>query len=296
MSNLQQRLDQSLAFIASVILHALVVVALLVNLNWRRAPAVPVQTTIQASIVGVDAPSAPIELPTEQPAPPEPEPESEPEEEAEPEPVPQGPTPEELAAEAQRQTEAEAQEAEALRQAEAAQRERELREQAQETERLAREQRQREEAQRLAQEQREREEAQRIARERQEREEKARQERQARARQAALEEELRAAMAAEEARQGAVDAGLLAQYQEVIRQKVERNWIRPPGVAAGLRCEVSVRQLRNGEVVSVRVVDCAGGEVLIRSIETAVRKASPLPLPREPSLFDPNIRFPFLTE
>ena len=81
----------------------------------------------------------------------------------------------------------------------------------------------------------------------------------------------------------------------MIRQKVERNWIRPPGVPDGIRCEVVVRQLRSGEVVSVRVTDCAGGEALIRSIETAVRKASPLPLPRDSSLFDANLRFPFRT-
>ncbi len=106
------------------------------------------------------------------------------------------------------------------------------------------------------------------------------------ARQLAAEEDLHAAQAS-----GALDA-----YVALIRQRVERNWTRPPSARPGLDCEVQVRQLPGGQVAGVQIGRCNGDEAVRLSIETAVLRASPLPLPDDPSLFERNLLFTFKPE
>jgi colicin import membrane protein len=45
--------------------------------------------------------------------------------------------------------------------------------------------------------------------------------------------------------------------------------------------------------LSATVVSCNGDAVVVRSIEAAVRKASPLPRPPNPLLFDADLVFEF---
>jgi colicin import membrane protein len=111
-------------------------------------------------------------------------------------------------------------------------------------------------------------------------------------RQAQLQEQL----AEEEQRLTAVQSGLLDQWIEVIRQRVIRNWRRPPGAKAGLECEVRVSQIPGGEVVSVQMGKCNGDAAIIRSIENAVYRSSPLPPPADPSLFERTLIFTFKPE
>jgi colicin import membrane protein len=54
-----------------------------------------------------------------------------------------------------------------------------------------------------------------------------------------------------------------------------------------------VTQVPGGEVVGVRVGECNGDESVRASIEAAVLKASPLPEPPDPSLFERNLRLEF---
>lgn len=75
-------------------------------------------------------------------------------------------------------------------------------------------------------------------------------------------------------------------YRVLIRQRVSRSWNRPSGVARGLKCTVSVRLAPGGEVMSARVVRSSGNPIFDRSVENAVYKAAPLPLPEDPTLFD----------
>ena len=96
--------------------------------------------------------------------------------------------------------------------------------------------------------------------------------------------------------EAAEPAGLLARYIAVIRQKVERNWVRPSSADAGLECVVHVTQIPGGEVVGVRLGQCNGDDVVVRSIEAAVYRSSPLPLPPELELFERNLRFTFKPE
>lgn len=117
---------------------------------------------------------------------------------------------------------------------------------------------------------------------------------QARRRQAAA--DLARQLAEEEELVSAAGSGALAEYIDLIRQKVERNWIPPPGVRPGLQCEVLVNQLPGGTVGDVRIGTCNGDEAVRRSIEAAVRRADPLPLPANPALFERNLRFTFKPE
>lgn len=200
--------------------------------------------------------------------------------------------------EAARQAEAEAaRQAEVQRQQEAAARaEREAAERA-ERERQAEEarraqeeaerQRQAEEARRRAEEeaQRQREEAARRAREEADRR-----------RQAELDAQLQAAIAEEEARRSAVQSGQQDQYITLIRSRIQQNWIRPPSARVGIECEVQVVQIPSGEVVSVQVTRCNGDDAVVRSIEAAVRRSSPLPLPPNPALFQRNLNLTFVPD
>jgi len=77
----------------------------------------------------------------------------------------------------------------------------------------------------------------------------------------------------------------LEKYIPYIQDKVQRNWIRPPGSPEGLVCVVNVRLIPGGEVVGARVVQGSGDAVFDRSVESAVLKASPLPLPDDATLF-----------
>jgi colicin import membrane protein len=211
----------------------------------------------------------------------------------------------ERAAEAERerlrqQQEAERQEAE-RRAEEIRQRELKQREEA-ERQRLAEERamRERQEAERKRQEEerrRQAEEAERkrlaeIKRKQQEEAERRRQAEEARL-QAAREAELRRQLEAEEGLMQARSSPAMAQYIAMIRQHVERRWIRPMSATPGLECEVKVSQSPSGVVLSAQVTRCNGDAAVRQSIETAVHRSSPLPLPPDPRLFDRNIVFIF---
>lgn len=127
-----------------------------------------------------------------------------------------------------------------------------------------------------------------------EQEEAARQAEEQAARQRALEAELQASLRAEEEVRL---SGLRSQYHEAIRRKVASNWIRPASIAtAEISCDVLVNQIPSGDITNVRVLHCDGGAAFQRSVEVAVLKASPLPSPPDPALFEREIEFTFRPE
>lgn len=67
-------------------------------------------------------------------------------------------------------------------------------------------------------------------------------------------------------------------YVVIIKQKVERNWIKPVQWQ-GLRCRVRVNLIPGGDVIDVKIVAGSGDALFDSSVEAAVRKASPLPVP-----------------
>ena len=103
------------------------------------------------------------------------------------------------------------------------------------------------------------------------------------ARREAAEEALQAQLAEETAQARAESA--LSQYIPYIQDKIQRNWLRPAGSPAGLSCLILVRLIPGGEVVDAKVVRSSGDPLFDRSVETAVLKASPLPLPEDAAMF-----------
>ncbi len=80
--------------------------------------------------------------------------------------------------------------------------------------------------------------------------------------------------------------GLIDQYKAAIQQRVQSSWLKPPGTQPGMQCTVLVNLIPGGDVAGVRVVVSSGDAAFDRSVENAVRKAAPLPLPPDPTLFD----------
>ena len=80
-----------------------------------------------------------------------------------------------------------------------------------------------------------------------------------------------------------------------IQQRVDRNWLRPPGTPQNLSCEVRVRLGANGSVLLVSIIKSSGDAGFDRSVESAVSKADPLPMPTSPRLVSQfrDIRFVF---
>ncbi|HEX7966154.1 MAG TPA: cell envelope integrity protein TolA [Gammaproteobacteria bacterium] len=105
--------------------------------------------------------------------------------------------------------------------------------------------------------------------------------------------QLQAEIASEERARNSRLASLASQYVALIKQKVTNNWIRPPSTPDNLNCVVLVSQVQGGTVTDVNFGDCNGDDVVRESIRTAVYRASPLPAPPDPSLFDKNVKFIF---
>jgi colicin import membrane protein len=84
-------------------------------------------------------------------------------------------------------------------------------------------------------------------------------------------------------------SGMAAQWGAAIRGRVQRAWIRPDTARSGIDCTVSVTQTPGGIVSAVEVRACNGDEAVRQSIEDAVRRASPLPAPPDPALFEREI-------
>jgi len=100
------------------------------------------------------------------------------------------------------------------------------------------------------------------------------------------EQALQSQLAAEQAGiEAARVQGVVAEYIGYIQERIQRSWLRPPGSPAGLSCVVQVSLIPGGEVASVQIVRSSGDPVFDRSVESAVYKASPLPLPPDAALF-----------
>lgn len=110
---------------------------------------------------------------------------------------------------------------------------------------------------------------------------------------AAAEAELQAALDEEERVASLRASGLAAQWSAAIRARIERAWIRPDSARPGLDCTVAVTQAPGGTVLRVAVRTCNGDEAVRQSIEDAVLRASPLPAPPDPALFERELLLRF---
>jgi colicin import membrane protein len=95
---------------------------------------------------------------------------------------------------------------------------------------------------------------------------------------------------AEEEHVSAVEASpARAQYIARLSSRIQNAWIKPPSARAGLDCVVNITQIAGGEVTSAHVSQCNGDAAARQSIENAVYRASPLPAPPDPALFERNL-------
>ncbi len=273
-----------LAMLSSGVLHAAFVASLLYAFDFSR----PISPQVPLTLKGTVLTEGPLPPPPEPEPTPEPEPEPEPEPIVEEEPVIEEPQPDPAAAERAR-IEAE----ERMRQEELA-RERERVAREQEAERQRQQEAEAERKRRAeAEQERRRQEAERRRQAEIQRQQEENERRRREAEEAEQQAQLARELAAEQARLDAMNAGALERYSFALQQKIQRNWIRPASATAGTSCTVSVTQDARGEVLRVVVERCNGDEAVRRSVEAAVYKASPLPLPEESSLFERNLRFVF---
>ncbi len=75
-------------------------------------------------------------------------------------------------------------------------------------------------------------------------------------------------------------------YMALIREKIEHNWRLPLIVKPGSKCTVAVRMIPGGDVIHVETIKSSGDPAFDRSVEAAVHKAVPLPLPADTNLFE----------
>lgn len=86
---------------------------------------------------------------------------------------------------------------------------------------------------------------------------------------------------------------LLKIYRDQVYNKVYSNWLRPSYSKRGWECKVHVTQSNRGEVKNVKIVSCHGDKIFQDSVKKAIYKSSPLPLPKDKSLFNSTIEIKF---
>jgi colicin import membrane protein len=101
---------------------------------------------------------------------------------------------------------------------------------------------------------------------------------------------------AEDMRLASLTASDEARWAFAIQQQITRNFIRPASAPEDLECVVNVRQLPGGQVFSVDIGRCNGDAAVQRAIEAAIYKASPLPSPQNPNVFDRDLQIIFNPE
>lgn len=312
----ETRADTVQAFIAALLLHALLFLLMYFGLLWTQseASASLKGPAIEAELVDPNALSAatrralqsrPVAEPTPAPTPPQPQ-ETAPPEQPKPEPVPedQPEPPQPVAQEVVPEPDTREQEAvsrasvapkpPADKEQEAKRRqeqidltERERKEEAERTRRLSEMERMRQ--QQIADIRRQREQ---LKRDQSLAEQKLKQI--ANARSAADSAAQSDAAASPPPGNNGADEGLKAQYYAAIADAIRRNWTRPDNIPANVFCPIRIRQVPGGEVVDVEVLpSCPYDELGRRSVEAAVLKAQPLPYAGFESVFarDLTIRF-----
>lgn len=80
--------------------------------------------------------------------------------------------------------------------------------------------------------------------------------------------------------------GLADKYKAAIIQAISEQWVVPQHLPKNISCVLTLRVAPGGAVIDVTVKKSSGNPVLDNSAIAAVNKASPLPVPADPNLFD----------
>ncbi|MGB6450502.1 MAG: cell envelope integrity protein TolA [Steroidobacteraceae bacterium] len=110
---------------------------------------------------------------------------------------------------------------------------------------------------------------------------------------AANQADLQQSVEADEKALAARSGPAMASWVQLIRARIEHAWIRPPTAKEGIDCTVDVTQVPGGQVVNVKVGTCNGDAAVIQSIQDAAYRASPLPAPPDPTLFERDLQLDF---
>jgi colicin import membrane protein len=284
--------DRVVSITLSILIHLAIVGALVWGwFNYRQPEPTPQSLAIEGTVVRNSAPPAPEPTPpkpVEQPPPVTPPPPTVDEEAQHKKAEEQRAN--EAAAEQQRQEKAASEKAASEKAAsEKAAAERAVADQAAA---------QKAEADRKAEEQRKAEDQRKAeaARQKVEAEKKAQelaQQKRAEEERAQREADLRSQLAAEEHLNAVQSSPAKSEYLSLITARINRAWIRPPSARSGVKCSVHITQVPGGVITHVTVAGCNGDESVRQSVETAAYRASPLPAPSDPALFDPNIDVTF---
>lgn len=88
------------------------------------------------------------------------------------------------------------------------------------------------------------------------------------------------------AQQQAQNQGVIDQYRSQIAKMIGQYWLVSRDVDKALRCQFLIRLAPGGVVLDVVLQQGSGNAAFDRSAQTAIYKASPLPVPKDSALFD----------
>ena len=117
--------------------------------------------------------------------------------------------------------------------------------------------------------------------------------RKAAAQAAANQADLQRSIAAEEHLDAARASGAMSSWAQQIQARIQRAWIKPPSARSGINCVLHVTQVPGGEVTTCKLGACNGDDAVKQSILDAAYRASPLPAPSDPNLFERNLELNF---
>jgi colicin import membrane protein len=85
----------------------------------------------------------------------------------------------------------------------------------------------------------------------------------------------------------------IAEWAGAIQQRVASNWQRPAGAHQSSPCHIYLTISPTGMVEAAQIKRTCGDAELEQSILAAVQSSSPLPLPRDPAVFQRRMVFSF---
>lgn len=119
---------------------------------------------------------------------------------------------------------------------------------------------------------------------------KANQEKEALAKAALAQKQQAAAAAAQQAALDAANtarvAGEVDKYKALIINAISQQWILPQNADSTMSSQFRIRLAPNGSVLEVSLTRSSGDPILDRSAQSAIYKASPLPVPNDPTTFN----------
>ena len=253
-------------------MHVAVIVLLIFGVSWQRRQSEP------AAIVDLWSSMAPPKQEAP-PPPPKAEPKVEPRPEPKPKPAPPPPPP---------KPEVKAVPKADIALKEKLEKERKIKEREEQDKKKQQEldKRKQEEAKKLKAEQQQQQVEAKKKEEEKKKLDKERLAQEAEAKKLAAEKQALADKLAREA--ASAQAGEIDKYRRLIQDRVKRFIVEPANLQGNPEVEVELRILPGGDVLepSVRVRRSSGNPAYDQAVERAILKASPLPVPSDPSLFN----------